>query len=157
MFLAANSEAGEQSPASFFSGSHSRVENRFCYLMEGNPMKNWFKFETREVEYSEDVSQEGMLLYLKPEALKHALVVDDFESFQSHPDFVEGGRLLQVSRQFSYTLRTVADLVEEPLEQKSQAKPKEPVAENGTVLPDKPLVTDGDQASLEELEAMLAR
>ena len=120
-------------------------------------MKNWFKFETREVEYSEDVSQEGMLLYLKPEALKHALVVDDFESFQSHPDFVEGGRLLQVSRQFSYTLRTVADLVEEPLEQKSQAKPKEPVTENGTALPDKPLVTDGDQASLEELEAMLAR
>ena len=81
------------------------------------------------------------------------LVVDDFETFQSHSDFVEGGRLLQVSRQFSYTLRTVADLVEEPLEQ----KPKESVVENGTALPDKPLVTDGEQASLQELEAMLAR
>ena len=116
-------------------------------------MKNWFKFEARETEYSPDASQEGMLLYLKPEALKHALVVDDFETFQSHSDFVEGGRLLQVSRQFSYTLRTVADLVEEPLEQ----KPKESVVENGTALPDKPLVTDGEQASLQELEAMLAR
>ena len=120
-------------------------------------MKNWFKFEARETEYSADASQEGMLLYLKPEALKHALVVDDFETFQSHSDFVEGGRLLQVSRQFSYTLRTVADLVEEPLEQKPKVQPKESVVENGPALPDKPLVTDGEQASLQELEAMLAR
>ncbi|MEE2717096.1 MAG: hypothetical protein VX610_06695 [SAR324 cluster bacterium] len=120
-------------------------------------MKNWFKFEARDPEYSEDESQEGMLLYLKPEALKHALVVEDFETFQSHPDFVEGGRLLQVSRQFSYTLRTVADLVEEPMEQQTKTPPKEPVLENGTELPDKPPMADGDQASLEELEAMLAR
>ena len=65
--------------------------------------------------------------------------------------------MLQVSRQFSYTLRTVADLVEEPLEQKPKVQPKESVVENGTALPDKPLVTDGEQASLQELEAMLAR
>ena len=120
-------------------------------------MKNWFKFEARDAEFSEDESQAGILLYLKPEALKYALVVDDFETFQSHPEFVEGGRLLQVSRQFSYTLRTVADLVEEPLESKSTAKLKEADAANGTGLPDKSPVADDDQASLEELEAMLAR
>jgi hypothetical protein len=51
----------------------------------------------------------------------------------------------------------VADLVEEPLEQKPKVQPKESVVENGTALPDKPLVTDGEQASLQELEAMLAR
>ena len=39
---------------------------------------------------------------------------------------VPGGRLLEVSRQFSYRLRQVADLVEEPLEQHAETE-TEPV------------------------------
>ena len=84
----------------------------------------WFKFETEDQRYKEH-EPEGMLVYLGPEALKHAIVVNDFEVFQSSPECVPGGRLLEVSRQFSYRLRQVADLVEEPLEQhtKSETEP----------------------------------
>ena len=81
----------------------------------------WFKFETEEQQYREH-EPEGMLIYLGPEALKHAIVVNDFEVFQSSPECVPGGRLLEVSRQFSYRLRQVADLVEEPLDQKVEVE-----------------------------------
>jgi len=84
----------------------------------------WFKFETEEQQYREHES-EGMLIYLGPEALKHAIVVNDFEVFQSSPECVPGGRLLEVSRQFSYRLRQVADLVEEPLDQKAEVEPEQ--------------------------------
>ena len=74
----------------------------------------WFKFEPQEEEISETESS-SMLVYLSPEALKHAVIVDDFASFQDSPDCIPGGRLFEVIRQYSYRLRQVADLVEEPL------------------------------------------
>ena len=88
----------------------------------------WFKFETEEQQYREH-EPEGMLIYLGPEALKHAIVVNDFEVFQSSPECVPGGRLLEVSRQFSYRLRQVADLVEEPLDQKAEPEQAPPTKE----------------------------
>ena len=82
----------------------------------------WFKFEPQEEEISETESS-SMLVYLSPEAMKHAVIVDDFASFQDSPDCIPGGRLFEVSRQYSYRLRQVADLVEEPLDdQKMQIK-----------------------------------
>ena len=82
----------------------------------------WFKFEPQEEEISETESS-SMLIYLSPEALKQAVIVDDFASFQDSPECIPGGRLFEVSRQYSYRLRQVADLVEEPLDdQKHQIK-----------------------------------
>ena len=82
----------------------------------------WFKFEPQEEEISETETY-SMLVYLSPEALKHAVIVDDFASFQDSPECLPGGRLFEVSRQYSYRLRQVADLVEEPLDdQKNQIK-----------------------------------
>ena len=82
----------------------------------------WFKLEPQEEEISETESY-SMLVYLSPEALKHAVIVDDFASFQDSPECIPGGRLFEVSRQYSYRLRQVADLVEEPLDdQKNQIK-----------------------------------
>ena len=74
----------------------------------------WFKFEPQEEEISETESS-SMLVYLSPEALKHTVIVDDFASFQDSPECIPGGRLFEVSRQYSYRLRQVADLIEEPL------------------------------------------
>ena len=74
----------------------------------------WFKFEPHEEEITETESS-SMLVYLSPEALNNAVVVDDFASFQDSPDCIPGGRLFEVIRQYSYRLRQVADLVEEPL------------------------------------------
>ena len=82
----------------------------------------WFKFEPHEEEIQETESS-TMLVYLSPEALKQAIIVDDFSSFQDSPECIPGGRLFEVSRQYSYRLRQVADLVEEPLDdQKNQIK-----------------------------------
>ena len=82
----------------------------------------WFKFEPQEDEISETESS-SILVYLSPEALKHAVIVDDFASFQDSPECIPGGRIFEVSRQYSYRLRQVADLVEEPLDdQKHQIK-----------------------------------
>ena len=82
----------------------------------------WFKFEPQEEEILEP-EPSSMLVYLSPEALKHAIIVDDFASFQDSPECIPGGRLFEVSRQYSYRLRQVADLVEEPLDdQKMQIK-----------------------------------
>ena len=82
----------------------------------------WSKFEPQEEEISETESS-SMLVYLSPEALKHAVIVDDFASFQDSPECIPGGRLFEVNRQYSYRLRQVADLVEEPLDdQKMQIK-----------------------------------
>ena len=75
----------------------------------------WFKFESSEKNYN-DCELEGMLVYLSPEALQHAIAVNDLEIFQNSPACVSGGRMLEVSRQFTYHLRQVADLVEEPLD-----------------------------------------
>ena len=84
----------------------------------------WFKFEPQEEEISETESS-SMLVYLGPEALKHAVIVDDFASFQDSPECIPGGRLFEVNRQYSYRLRQVADLVEEPLDdQKHKIKNK---------------------------------
>ena len=82
----------------------------------------WFKFEPQEEEISETESS-SMLIYLSPEALKKAVIVNDFASFQDSPECIPGGKLFEVSRQYSYRLRQVADLVEEPLDdQKHQIK-----------------------------------
>ena len=82
----------------------------------------WFKFEPQEEEILENEFS-SMLVYLSPEALKQAVIVDDFASFQDSPECIPGGRLFEVSRQYSYRLRQVADLVEEPLDdQKHQIK-----------------------------------
>ena len=82
----------------------------------------WFKFEPQEEEISETESS-SMLVFLSPEALKHTVIVDDFASFQDSPECIPGGRLFEVSRQYSYRLRQVADLVEESLDdQKHQIK-----------------------------------
>ena len=82
----------------------------------------WFKFEPQEEEISE-IESSSMLVYLSPEALKHAVIVDDFASFRDSQECIPGGRLFEVSRQYSYRLRQVADLVEEPLDdQKHQIK-----------------------------------
>ena len=82
----------------------------------------WFKFEPQEEDIPETESS-SMLVYLSPEAMKHAVIVDDFASFQDSPECIPGGRLFEVSRQYSYRLRQVADLVEEPLDdQKMQIK-----------------------------------
>ena len=75
----------------------------------------WFKFEPQEEEITEAETSPA-LVYLSPEALKHAVIVDDFASFQDSPECIPGGRLFEVNRQYSYRLRQVADLVEEPLE-----------------------------------------
>ena len=75
----------------------------------------WFKLEPQEEEISE-TEPSSMLVYLSPEALKHAVIVDDFASFQDSPECIPGGRLFEVSRQYSYRLSQVADLVEEPLD-----------------------------------------
>ena len=75
----------------------------------------WFKFEPQEEEISETESS-SVLVYLSPEALKHAVIVDNFTAFQDSPECIPGGRLFEVSRQYSYRLRQVADLVEEPLD-----------------------------------------
>ena len=71
----------------------------------------WFKFEPHEEEILETESS-SMLVYLSPEAMKHAVIIDDFASFQDSPECIPGGRLFEVSRQYSYRLRQVADLVE---------------------------------------------
>ena len=85
----------------------------------------WFKFEPQEEEISETESS-SMLVYLSPEALKHAVIVDDFASFQDSPECIPGGRLFEVSRQYSYRLRQVADLVEEPLDDQKLQKKTQP-------------------------------
>ena len=64
----------------------------------------WFKFESQEEETIETESS-SMLVYLSPEALKNAVIVDDFASFQDSPECIPGGRLFEVSRQYSYRLR----------------------------------------------------
>lgn len=59
--------------------------------------------------------EENPIIYLSPEALKHVHVMpaEEFDAFQNSPSFVPGGRLMEVCRQYSYTLRKVADLREE--------------------------------------------
>ena len=42
----------------------------------------WFKFEPQEEEISETEST-SMLVYLSPEALKQAVIVDDFASLRN--------------------------------------------------------------------------
>ena len=76
----------------------------------------WFKFEN-QVEENTEEEVSPILVYLSPEALKHTFVVDDFNSFQDTPDCVPGGKFIEVSRQYSFKLRQVEDLVEEPLEE----------------------------------------
>ena len=91
--------------------------SRMSNLMVG--MMHWLKFEAQlssnEVDEPE-LNDKRTLLYLKPEALKHVVVINDLEKYQSSPEFVEGGRLIEVSKQYKYTLRQVADLIEEPMQ-----------------------------------------
>ena len=102
----------------------------------------WFKFEPNEEEISETESS-SMLVYLSPEALNHAVVVDDFTSFQDSPECIPGGRLFEVTRQYSYRLRQVADLVEEPLDdQQIQVKNQSKRNFQDEIRPEKRLGND---------------
>ncbi len=60
-------------------------------------------------------SDDNPIIYLSPEAMRHVYImpVEEFEDFQNSPEFIPGGRLMEVCRQYSYTLRQVADLREE--------------------------------------------
>ena len=81
----------------------------------------WFKFEPQEEEILETETS-SMLVYLSPEALRHAVIVEDFATFQESSECIPGGRLFEVSRHYSYRLRQVADLVEESLDDQSLEK-----------------------------------
>ena len=125
----------------------------------------WFKFEPHEEEITETESS-SMLVYLSPEALKHAIVVDDFASFQDSLDCIPGGRLFEVIRQYSYRLRQVADLVEEPLNDqeinlKNQTKrnfleeirpEKNPENQFGDLITDNSNISDQLTTQLKETE-----
>lgn len=77
------------------------------------------------------------IIYLSPEALQHVYVMPaaEFENFQNSSKFEPGGRLMEVSRQYSYTVRKVADLREEAVtywnrkEGKQQEKQTSPVGD----------------------------
>ncbi|HBR60068.1 MAG: hypothetical protein CL909_05945 [Deltaproteobacteria bacterium] len=107
----------------------------------------WFKFEPQEEEITE-AETSPVLVYLSPEALKHAVIVDDFGSFQDSPECIPGGRLFEVSRQYSYRLRQVADLVEEPLEDHNfQMKAQSKRNFHAEIRPDKRLNSTEDSMS----------
>lgn len=104
----------------------------------------WFKFEPQEDEIAETETS-PVLVYLSPEALKHAVIVDDFSSFQDSPECIPGGRLFEVSRQYSYRLRQVADLVEEPLEEHNlQMKAQSKRNFHAEIRPEKRLNNSGE-------------
>jgi len=110
----------------------------------------WFKFEPQEEEISE-AENSPILVYLGPEALKNTFVVDDFNSFQDTPECVPGGKFFEVSRQYSFKLRQVADLVEEPLEDenlKKQIRSKRNFHEE--IKPNKKLNTNLDKLDLSD-------
>ena len=115
----------------------------------------WFKFESQEEEIAEaEISP--ILVYLSPEALKNTYVVDDFNSFQDTPECVPGGKFFEVSRQYSFKLRQVADLVEEPLEDKNlknQIRSKRNFHEE--IKPNKKLNTKEDQLDLSDKSSTL--
>ena len=123
----------------------------------------WFKFETQEEEMVEEEYMEqdlhmehqpkesSMLVYLSPDALKHAVIVDDFDSFQSSNECIPGGRLLEVNRQFSYRLRQVADLVEEPMEIKKPTAKAQPKREfHSEIRPEKRPTKQAEESLFEE-------
>ena len=85
----------------------------------------WFKFDDQE-EKSTEEEITPILVYLSPEALKHTYVVDDFNSFQDTPECVPGGKFIEVRKQYSFKLRQVADLVEEPLDEEKLNMQKSP-------------------------------
>ncbi len=122
----------------------SRVSNFMSSLM------NWLKFEAHLTEATSPEApaddDRTTLLYLKPEALRHVVVVNDLEKYQSSEEFVEGGRLVEVSRQYSYRLRQIADLTEEPIQPEKRA----PVRSLPTTRPGKPelRVATNDELSL---------
>ena len=60
-------------------------------------------------------TEDNPIIYLSPEAMRHVYImpVEDFDEFQNSSEFIPGGRLMEVCRQYSYTLRQVADLREE--------------------------------------------
>ena len=92
---------------------------------------SWFQKIGQEQE------EENPIIYLSPDALRlvHIMPAEEFEAFQNSAEFVPGGRLMEVSRQYSYTLRKVAVLREETVSLsndwkvsgKKGAPPAEPV------------------------------
>ena len=66
-------------------------------------------------------------------------------TFQNSSECVPGGRLFEVSRQYSYSLRQVADLVEEPLEdQNLQMKVQSKRNFHAEIKPDKKINKTSD-------------
>lgn len=57
------------------------------------------------------------LIYLSPEQLKNSYIMtpQEFQRFQNSEAFVEGGKLFEISKQFGYQVRKVADLQEESI------------------------------------------
>ena len=86
--------------------------------------------------------EENPIIYLSPEALQHVHIMsaDEFDAFQNSADFVPGGRLMEVARQYSYTLRKVAELREETVSfsngWKMARKKESPTAEGHRFSPD---------------------
>ena len=104
----------------------------------------WFKLEPRDEEITE-AETSPILVYLSPEALKNTFVVDDFNSFQDTPECVPGGKFFEVSRQYSFKLRQVADLVEEPLEDENlKMQPRSKRNFHEEIKPDKKLNINED-------------
>ncbi len=73
----------------------------------------WFS----KTQQTEEAGQERAIIYLPPEALQYVYVMpaEEFENFQNSPEFVPGGQLMEVCRQYGYSLRKVADLRDETI------------------------------------------
>ncbi len=71
---------------------------------------SWFQNTSQEKQ-----EDENPIIYLSPEALRHVHVMppEEFDAFQNSPEFVPGGRLMEINREYSYTLKKVAVLREE--------------------------------------------
>ncbi len=94
--------------------------------------------------------EENPIMYLSPEAMRHVYImsVEDFEEFQNSPEFIPGGRLMEVYRQYSYTLRKVADLREEALSVTDDWRIGEQKKDKG------PSLEEEDEFSANQFESM---
>lgn len=102
---------------------------------------------------------EKALIYISPEGLKHVHIIplDDFEEFQNHAEFVDGGRLLEVNRQIGYTLKQVADLQEEEIQfmKNSAGKPAVRQQKSAPPPPSSFSAANDEAAEMERLMAQL--
>lgn len=97
---------------------------------------NWMK----KIGGSQSDEEENPIIYLTPEALKHVYVMpaEEFDTFQNSKEFVPGGRLMEVSRQYSYTVRKVADLREETVTYCNRPKGAAGAGESAPMIDNQP-------------------